>query len=291
MAGPPEQVAWRCGGRDRLVAGRPLVMGVLNVTPDSFSDGGRFATPEAAIEQGRALADEGADLLDVGAESTRPGAESVPAAEQIRRLAPVLEGLRGLAISVDTASAEVAAYALEHGAAIVNDVSALSDPAMAGVVAASGAGVVLMHMRGTPRTMQADLRYDDVVGAVEAFLRERLAAAAAAGVDPECVALDPGIGFGKDAAQSVALLAATARLAAIGRPLLVGASRKSFLGRLTGAEDPRDRLEASLAAAAIAAHQGAAILRVHDVAATVRAVQVATAVRAAGAAMGTGART
>jgi dihydropteroate synthase len=256
-------------------------MGVLNVTPDSFSDGGRFAAPEAAIEQGRALAEEGADLLDIGAESTRPGAEPVPPAEQVRRLAPVLEGLRGLAISVDTASAEVAAYALGHGAVVVNDVSALSDPAMAGVVARAGAGLVLMHMRGTPRTMQRDTRYADVVAEVEGFLRERLAAAVAAGVPAECVALDPGIGFGKAAGQSVALLAATSRLAAIGRPLLVGASRKSFLGKLTGADDPRDRLEASLAAAALATYLGAAILRVHDVAATVRAVQVAAAVRAA----------
>ena len=281
---------WRCAGRDRLAAGRPLVMGILNVTPDSFSDGGRFATPAAAIEQGRALADEGADLLDIGAESTRPGAEGVPAAEQIRRLAPVLEGLRDLVISVDTASAEVAAYALGHGAVIVNDVTALSDPGMAGVAAAAGAGIVLMHMRGTPRTMQSDPRYDDVVATVERFLRERLAAAAAAGGDPECVALDPGLGFGKSAGHSVSLLAATARLAAIGRPLLVGASRKSFLGRLTRAEDPRDRLEASLAAAALATYMGASILRVHDVAATVRAVQVAAAVRAAGADMGTRAR-
>ncbi len=281
---------WRCGGRDRLAAGRPLVMGILNVTPDSFSDGGRFATPAAAIEQGRALADEGADLLDIGAESTRPGAQSVPAAEQIRRLAPVLEGLRDLVISVDTAHAGVAAYALGRGAVIVNDVSALSDPAMAGVDAAAGAGIVLMHMRGTPRTMQSDPHYDDVVATVEAFLRERLAAATAAGLDPECVAIDPGIGFGKSAGHSVALLAATARLAAIGRPLLVGASRKSFLGRLTQAADPRDRLEASLAAAALATYLGAAIVRVHDVAGTVRAVQVAAALRAATVDVGTRAR-
>ena len=281
---------WRCGGSDRLAQDRPLIMGILNVTPDSFSDGGRFATPAEAIDQGRLLAEEGADILDIGAESTRPGAEPVPASEQVRRLAPVLEGLRGLTISVDTASAEVAAYALGHGAVIVNDVTALSDPGMAGVVAAAGAGLVLMHMRGTPRTMQADPRYDDVVATVESFLRERLAAAIAAGVPAESVAFDPGIGFGKTAGQSVALLAATSRLAGLGRPLLVGASRKSFLGRLTGADDPRDRLEASLAAAAIATCLGAAILRVHDVAATVRAVQVGAAVRNASAGVGTAAR-
>jgi dihydropteroate synthase len=261
-------------------------MGILNVTPDSFSDGGRFVSPAAAIEQGLALADEGADLLDVGAESTRPGSQGVPAAEQIRRLAPVLEGLKHLAISVDTASAEVAAYALGHGAVIVNDVTALSDPGMAGVVAAAGAGLVLMHMRGTPRTMQANPQYEDVVATVERFLRERLAAALAAGVDPECVALDPGLGFGKSAGHNVALLAATARLAAIGRPLLVGASRKGFLGQLTLAGEARDRLEASLAAATLATYLGASILRVHDVAGTLRAVQVAAAVRAGSADVG-----
>jgi dihydropteroate synthase len=274
---------WTCRGRDLAADGRPLVMGILNVTPDSFFDGGRWTDPAAAIERGHALVAEGADLVDVGAESTRPGSEPVPAAEQVRRLGPVLEGLAGVTVSVDTASAEVAAFALAHGAAVVNDVSALGDPAMAGVVARHGAGLVLMHMRGTPRTMQADTHYDDLVGEVEAHLRGRLAAAVAAGVDERAVALDPGIGFGKSAEQSVALLAATGRLAALGRPLLVGASRKSFLGRLTGAEDPRDRFEASLAAAAIAALGGAAILRVHDVAATVRVARVAHAVRAAAA--------
>lgn len=272
---------WRCRDRAFDLSGRTLVMGILNVTPDSFSDGGRYLEPAAAIARGRELLAAGADLLDIGAESTRPGSEPVAAAEQIRRLAPVLDGLAGAAVSVDTASAEVAADALSRGAAIVNDVTALRDPGMADVVARAGAGLVLMHMQGTPRTMQAGPRYADVVEEVESFLRERLAAAEAAGVARDAVALDPGIGFGKTAQHSVELLAATFRLAAIGRPLLVGASRKRFLGALTGEDDPERRLEAGLAAGAIAAFEGARILRVHDVAATVRAARIADAVRAA----------
>lgn len=260
---------------------RCLVMGVLNVTPDSFSDGGRWLDPAAAIARGRALLAEGADLLDVGAESTRPGAAPVGAAEQVRRLAPVIEGLAGAPLAVDTASAEVAADALARGACVVNDITALGDPAMAGVVARAGAGLVLMHMRGTPRTMQDDPRYDDVIAEVRDHLAQRLAVAAAAGIAPEQVALDPGLGFGKTVAHNVALLAATRALAALGRPVLVGASRKSFLGRLTGEADPERRLEASLAAAVVAALDGARIVRVHDVAATVRALAVADAVRAA----------
>ena len=272
---------WRCREHAFDLSARTLVMGIVNVTPDSFSDGGRYLDPAAAIRRARELVAEGADLIDIGAESTRPGSEPVAASEQIRRLAPVLEGLRDVILSVDTASAVVAADALERGVAIVNDVTAHGDPAMAATVARAGAGAVLMHMRGTPRSMQADLRYGDVVHEVAAFLRERLAAATSAGIAPESVALDPGIGFGKSAAQSTALLAATAELASIGRPLLVGASRKSFLGRLTGEDDPARRLEASLAAAAIAAFEGARILRVHDVAATVRVVRIADAARAA----------
>jgi dihydropteroate synthase len=274
-------VIWRGRGLVFDLSARTLVMGILNVTPDSFSDGGRYLEPAAAIARARELLASGADLVDVGAESTRPGSEPVAAAEQVRRLAPVLDALAGAPISVDTGSAEVAADALSRGAAIVNDVTALSDPAMAGVVANSGAGLVLMHMRGTPRTMQLDPRYDDVVAEVASFLRERMAVARAAGVAEEAIALDPGIGFGKSAQHSVELLAATAELAALGRPVLVGASRKSFLGRLTGEEDPDRRHEASLAAAAIAAFEGARILRVHDVGTTVRVVRIADAARAA----------
>ena len=272
---------WRCRGAEIDVSGRTLVMGILNVTPDSFSDGGRYLEPAAAIARGRELLAAGADLLDIGAASTRPGSEPVPAAEQVRRLAPVLDGLKGAAISVDTASAEVAADALARGAVVINDVTALADPAMASTVARAGAGLVLMHMQGNPLTMQKDPRYDDVVREVADFLRERMAVAVAAGVAPEALALDPGIGFGKKLDHTLALLAGTAELAAIGRPVLVGASRKSFIGRLTGEDDPERRHEGSLAAAAIAAFEGARILRVHDVAATVRVVRVADAVRAA----------
>ncbi|MCC6349466.1 MAG: dihydropteroate synthase [Candidatus Eisenbacteria bacterium] len=259
-------------------------MGVLNVTPDSFSDGGRYLDPEAAIARGRELLAQGADLLDLGAESTRPGAAEVPADEQLRRLEPVVAALvrePGVVLSVDTRSAAVAARALEWGVHVVNDVSALGDPAMAGVVAPGGAGLVLMHMRGTPATMQTDLRYDDVVAEVGAHLKRRMAVAAAAGIDAERIALDPGIGFGKSAAQSLRLLARGDDLAALGRPLLVGASRKSFLARLLGDAPADRRLEASLAAAALAVFLGARVVRAHDVAETVRVVKVAEAARAA----------
>lgn len=275
---------WRCRGVRFDLTARTLVMGVLNVTPDSFSDGGRYLDPEAAIARGRELLAQGADLLDLGAESTRPGAAAVPAAEQVRRLEPVVKALvaePGAVLSVDTRSAEVAARALEWGAHAVNDVSALGDPDMAAVVAPSGAGLVLMHMRGTPATMQSDLRYDDVVAEVAAHLRRRLAAAEEAGIAAERVALDPGIGFGKSAEQSLRLLARTDDLAALGRPLLVGASRKSFLARLLGDAPADRRLEASLAAAALSAFLGARILRVHDVAETARVLKVADAARAA----------
>lgn len=275
---------WRCRGVRFDLSARTLVMGVLNVTPDSFSDGGRYLDPDAAVARGRELLAQGADLVDLGAESTRPGAAGVPAAEQIRRLEPVVAALLrepGAVLSVDTRSAEVAARALEWGAHVVNDVSALADPAMAGVVAPSGAGLVLMHMRGTPATMQSDLRYDDVVAEVAAHLRRRLAAATAAGIEPERIALDPGIGFGKSAEQSLRLLARGDDLAALGRPLLVGASRKSFLARLLGDAPADRRLEASLAAAALATFLGARVLRVHDVAETVRVVKVAEAARTA----------
>ena len=275
---------WRCRDVAFDLSARTLVMGVLNVTPDSFSDGGRYLDPDAAIARGRELLAQGADLLDLGAESTRPGSAPVPAAEQLRRLEPVLAALAsepGAVLSVDTRSAEVAARALELGVHVVNDVSALGDPDMAAALAPSGAGLVLMHMRGTPATMQGDLRYDDVVAEVAAHLRRRMAVAVAAGIAEERIALDPGIGFGKSAEQSLRLLARTDDLAALGRPVLVGASRKSFLARLLGDAPADRRLEASLAAATLAAFLGARILRVHDVAETVRVVKVADGARAA----------
>ena len=282
---------WRCRDRVFALESRTLVMGIVNVTPDSFSDGGKYLDPSAAILRCRQLFDEGADLIDLGAESTRPGSLAVPAEEQIRRLAPVLEALAPdwrtrpeAALSVDTASAAVAEAALALGAHVINDTSALRDPAMAAVVARSGAGLVLMHMRGTPQDMQRDPRYDDVVREVSEFLEARRAIARAAGVADEAIALDPGIGFGKTSEHSLQLLAGTRTLAALGRPVLVGASRKSFLARIAGTAPtsaPEQRVDASLAAAAIAAYEGARILRVHDVAQTVRVARVADAARAA----------
>lgn len=263
---------------------RTLVMGIVNITPDSFSDGGRFHTPQAALEHARRLLEEGADILDLGAESTRPGATAVEADEQIRRLTPVLAALAGTpgaVLSVDTRSAKVAARALELGAHAINDISALGDPDMARVLAEHGAGLVLMHMQGTPATMQAEPCYEDVVREVAAFLAERCAAAEAAGVARECLAVDPGLGFGKTIAHNLTLLASLDLLAPLRRPVLVGASRKGFLGKLTGNAPSEDRLEASLAAAVLAAWQGAHILRVHDVAATARALAITDATRAA----------
>ena len=260
----------------------PYVMGVLNLTPDSFSDGGRFLDPEAAVARARALAEEGADLVDVGGESTRPGAPSVPAAEEIRRVVPVLERLRAagfpVPISVDTSKPEVARAALAAGAAMVNDVSALADPALASVVAEAGVPVVLMHMRGTPRDMQDRASYRDVVAEVRDELGAALARAVRAGVDPARVVLDPGIGFAKTPAQSLEVLARLRELGALGRPLLVGPSRKSFIGHVTGAA-VGDRLPGTLAAVAAGVLNGAAFVRVHDVAAARQAARVAAAIR------------
>lgn len=271
--------------RDRVfdLSARTLVMGVVNVTPDSFSDGGRFVAPGAAIAHARQLMAEGADLLDLGAESTRPGAEPVTASEQIRRLAPVIGALAAdpqACLAVDTADAEVADRALELGAQVVNDVTALADPGMAAVVARRGAGLVLMHLAGTPATMQQDPRYEDVTREVRGYLAARLEAARSAGVPARCVVLDPGIGFGKTAQHNFELLARLEEFKSLGRPLLIGVSRKSFLGRTL--DLPVDqRLEGGLAAGAVAVFLGARILRTHDVAATVRAVRIADALREA----------
>lgn len=268
----------------------PYLMGVLNVTPDSFFDGGRFLDPKAAVERALRLAEEGADLLDVGGESTRPGAPPVPADEEIRRVLPVLERLaaRGFAvpISVDTGKAEVARAALAAGAALVNDVGALADPEMAQAVAQAGVPAVLMHKRGTPADMQSRASYRDLLAEVKAELAAALGRAAAAGVPPERTILDPGIGFAKTADQSLRLLSRLADLGALGRPLLVGPSRKSFIGHVTGAP-PAERLAGTLAAVAAAVLGGATFVRVHDVAAARQAARVAAAIRDAGAARGT----
>lgn len=260
-------------------------MGVLNVTPDSFSDGGVALDPEGgpgrAIELGLRLAEEGADCVDVGGESTRPGAQPVDPAEELARVVPVVAGLvaQGVVVSIDTRRAAVARAALDAGASLVNDVGALApDEGMLGHVAAAGAGYIAMHLRGTPRTMQDAPHFDDVVTEVTAELRAAMAHAQAAGVDAGAIALDPGIGFGKTLAHNLALLAAVPQLVAIGPPVLIGTSRKSFLGRLTGVETPADRLAGSLASAVLAARDGARILRVHDVAATVEALAVQAAI-------------
>lgn len=256
-------------------------MGIVNVTPDSFSDGGRYLDAEAAIDHGLRLAGDGADVLDVGGESTRPGAAEVSAAEELARVIPVVEALvaAGHRVSIDTSKAEVAEGALGAGAEIVNDVTALGDPEMAGVCAAAASGLVLMHMKGTPRTMQEDPTYDDVVVDIRDFLAERLAAAVAGGVEEERIWLDPGIGFGKTAAHNLELVDRIGELGELGRPVVLGASRKSFIGAITGREVD-DRLGGSLAVAVLGVARGAEILRVHDVRETRDAVLLAESVLA-----------
>jgi dihydropteroate synthase len=259
-------------------------MGILNVTPDSFSDGGRFSGPDEAIAEGLRMLDEGAALLDVGGESTRPGSAAVTPAEEIARVLPVVRALAaaGAVVSIDTRHAEVAAAAVEAGASVVNDVSGFADPAMRAVVAGSDVGCVAMHMRGRPETMQDEPRYDDVVAEVTAYLAGQARLLAEAGVDTDRVALDPGIGFGKTTAHNLALLAGLPVLAALGHPVLVGVSRKRFIGELSGVAEPAMRVEGSVAAAVLAAAHGADVVRVHDVAAHVRALRVADAIASAG---------
>ena len=267
-------------------------MGVVNVTPDSFSDGGLFLDAGAAIGHARELVGEGADIVDVGGESTRPGAEPVSAEEELRRVLPVIEGIVAgdrtpthPQVSIDTSKASVARACIAAGATLVNDVSALrGDPEMAGIVAESGVECCLMHMRGEPRTMQADPRYDDVVDDVRAFLEERMAYAVGAGVREERIMLDPGIGFGKTLAHNLALLARLDELTSLGRPLVVGASRKSFIGRIladdAGRTEPvaaAERLEGTIAANVLAYERGASVFRVHDVAPVRAALAVAAA--------------
>jgi dihydropteroate synthase len=256
------------------------LMGVVNVTPDSFSDGGLYLDPEAAIAHGRELEAGGAEILDVGGESTRPGAEEVALEEELRRVEPVVAGLAGgeAAISVDTSKAAVATAALDAGAEIVNDVTALrGDPEMAALCAARGATVILMHMLGTPRTMQANPVYGDVVEDIRAFLAARVEAAMAAGVAEERIWLDPGIGFGKTAEHNLELLRRLSELRQLGRPLVIGTSRKSFIGRVDGS-DASERLGGTIASSVLAAAEGAEVLRVHDVAEVGQAMAVAGAI-------------
>ncbi|MBD3220713.1 dihydropteroate synthase [bacterium] len=271
-------------GRLRLHApARPLVMGILNVTPDSFYPGSRRPEPDAAVDQALAMIAAGAELLDMGAESTRPGAEPVPDAQEQDRLLPVLEGLRGqtdVPLSVDTRRASTAGLAIEAGADVINDIGAGRDPGMLPLLGRSRAGVVLMHMQGEPDSMQRDPRYDDPVAEVRDWLEDRVTAAVAAGVDENRVLVDPGLGFGKLLPHNLALLADLRRVAA-GRRLLVGASRKSFVGAITGA-GVDDRLPGSLAALAAAHAAGAMVVRVHDVAASVQFLDVLAAIAEAG---------
>ena len=256
------------------------IMGIVNVTPDSFSDGGEFLDAESAIAHGRALASEGADLLDVGGESTRPGAEAVEAEEELRRVIPVISALAGdgATVSIDTSKAAVAEAALDAGAAMVNDVTALrADPGLAGLCAERGTDVVLMHMLGDPRTMQENPVYDDVVDDVKAFLAERIEFAVGQGIDEERIWIDPGIGFGKTVEHNLELHRRLGELASLGRPIAFGSSRKSFIGKLTGADVGR-RLGGTIASNVIAYANGARMLRVHDVGPVRQALTVAGAI-------------
>jgi dihydropteroate synthase len=259
---------WRIRGRDFDISRRGMVMGILNTTPDSFSDGGSFLDPQAAVEHGLRLAAEGADILDIGGESTRPGAESVSAEEELRRTLPVVRALRektNALISIDTSKSTVAHAALEAGADIINDVTGLrGDPAMASLAAESGAGVVVMHMQGEPRTMQAAPQYADVVREVGEFFRHSLERAIVSGIDPMSIALDPGIGFGKAQEHNLSLVRGLAAFLELGRPILVGASRKSFLGWIAGTPVMEDRFWPGVALTSLCRERGARIFRVHD---------------------------
>jgi dihydropteroate synthase len=264
---------------------RTWLMGVLNITPDSFYDGGVYFDPARAVERGLELAADGADIIDVGGESTRPGAESVPAREEQRRILPVIAALREKTtalISVDTTKAEVAEAALASGADIINDISAgRFDVRMLPAAARSGAGLVLMHMKGTPKTMQLEPHYEDVVAEVKAFLRERIETAESYGIEREWMIIDPGIGFGKTFEDNLTLLNNLACLAELGRPVLVGISRKSFIGSILNLEAP-ERLEGTIAAAVVSVISGASLLRVHDLRAVKRAVTVAETILSRG---------
>ena len=271
---------FRCG-KFSLPLDFPLVMGVVNITPDSFSDGGAFLAPGAAIAQASKLVEEGAAIVDIGAESSRPGAQPVSEEEECARLLPVLKAIRGLPvpISVDTRRAAVMRVALAEGASMINDIEALAGPGALEAVAAGDCGVCLMHKKGEPATMQADPHYDDVVSEVAEFLSARMAAAQAAGIASERIVIDPGFGFGKTAAHNLELLHNLGRIAALGAPVLAGLSRKATLGRITG-RAPGERMVASVTAALLAAQRGATILRVHDVGATRDALAVWRAVEA-----------
>ncbi|WP_448230185.1 dihydropteroate synthase [Pseudoxanthomonas mexicana] len=271
-----------CAGRI-LRLDRPQVMGIVNVTPDSFSDGGAHDTTDAAVAHALRLVEEGADVLDIGGESTRPGAAEVEVEEELRRVVPVIERLAAqvaVPISIDTSKPEVMRAAVQAGVGVINDVYGLRREGALDAAAALGVPVVLMHMQGEPRSMQAAPQYDDVVGEVHRFLAERIFAAEMAGIPKQRIVVDPGFGFGKDTAHNLQLLAQFERFAELGVPVLAGLSRKRSIGELTGRDVPADRVAGSVAAHLIAAQRGAAIVRVHDVAATVDALKVWNAVAA-----------
>lgn len=271
--------AWRCGARV-IDLSRPIVMGILNVTPDSFSDGGMFADPIAAVERAHAMLSEGATIVDVGGESTRPGAVPVDVAAELTRVRPIVSSLAlgGECVSVDTRRAEVARACVDAGASIINDVSGFRDPAMVEMAAGCDAGVVVMHMLGEPTTMQKTPRYKDVVSEVKAYLKRQAFRLRDAGVDPERIAIDPGIGFGKTLEHNLALIGRLDEIASLGYPVVLGVSRKRFIGELTGVAEPADRLAGSLAAAVCGAERGALVVRAHDVAATLQALAVGGAI-------------
>jgi len=273
---------WRTRSRSFDLSSHALIMGIVNVTPDSFSDGGLHATTDAAVAHALRLADEGADIIDIGGESTRPGAAPVSSADEIARVIPVLEALRPLtsaALSIDTMKADVAAAAIAAGADIINDVSGLSfDPLMAATAAASNAGLVLMHMQGTPRTMQLRPGYSDTIAEISAALRLAINLATTAGVHPDAIALDPGIGFGKRLEDNLAILRQPNAFSLDGRPVLLGVSRKSFIGQLTDSSSPASRDWPTVALTSLARERGARILRVHDVRPNVQALRMTEAI-------------
>lgn len=282
MVSMVDSLVWQCSDRDLPLGSRTLIMGIVNVTPDSFSDGGRFDGADDAVKHGLSMIGEGADILDVGGESTRPGSDPVPVEEELARVLPVIRGLHAAApetpISVDTRRAAVAAEAVSAGADIVNDVSAAADPAMFPIVRETGAGLVLMHMQGEPKTMQVEPHYEDVVGEVRDYLAGRLGAAVASGVPRAQLCVDPGIGFGKDLGHNLALLHDVGTFRDLRVPVLVGTSRKGFIGQLTGVDDPAERVEGTAGAVAWCAAHGVDVLRVHDVKEMTRVVRVVDAI-------------
>jgi dihydropteroate synthase len=273
---------WKLGDRVFDVSRQGLIMGILNVTPDSFSDGGKFLTAEKAVEHGLRMAAEGAQIIDVGGESTRPGAESVAAEEELRRVIPVIEKLRprnDIVISIDTSKAQVAREAIQAGASVVNDVTGgRGDKAMMPLVAETRSAFIILHMQGNPRTMQIEPRYDDVVSEVADFFRQQYVRALECGIDPMAIAFDPGIGFGKTLEHNLELLAQLDRLRAHDRPLVVGISRKSFLAKVTGSSEISDRLAPAVALTSLLRAQGADVFRVHEVKENVNALRVTEAV-------------